>query len=57
MAADRHVKAATSAQKMRDVAVLLAEAMPVGADATVVGTAVALGGRNPIVGSVVAPET
>ena len=39
VAADRHVKAVTSAQKMGDVAVLLAEAMPVGADATVVDIA------------------
>lgn len=39
MVADRHVKEVTSAQEMGDVAVLLAEAMPVGADATVVDTA------------------
>ena len=52
--ADRHVKEVTSAQTMEGAAVLLAEAMPVGADATVVDTAVALRGRNPAVGSVVA---
>lgn len=55
MVADRHVKEVTSAQEMGDVAVLVAEAMPVGADATVVDTAVALRGRNPAEGSVGAP--